>query len=641
MKHLPVTLAVCVGIVVGVFAGRLQIFSSVEGGGGAPANRPVSEQGAIGDQAEMAANGQPSRQSSVDLKPLNYESLVSELGRLDSAKSMDASSLRARADLQDRLKVSDLPAMVAALANSPATDQDRSVGLIFRAYAEENPQAAWRLALSIQNLNVRRGALNAVMSAVASKNAEMALGVLQEVKEANIRRDLRNVVLGTLAANDPARAFALATQSDSDEDFSLSSVLSQWARKDPQAAMAAVAKLKGKQAELARNALVSALAWKDPKAAWDYASQLAVPEDGNFWRDPRLQVMHQWAQTDPAAALGAALAIQDSEVRNNLVANAVGAWAASNFPAALAYAVKVQDADTRGRILQNLAGNSNSDHPQMFAALMEHAPAGSGFQMAMGNLINQWAQDNPREAAAAMLQLPPSQSVAHLSSRVVSAWVSSGAEKMEIFNWVCTLPEGQIRSSSVSALFGSWANEDPSGALRALSALDPKEKSGALAGIANGWSRTSPTEAVAWAAALPSGNERDNALRGVLQRWSQSSPADVAAYVGRMPEAERITVMGTFMGSWASKDTASAAAWLQNQPVGKPKDAGLQSLANQIAREDPEAALAWTVSISDPGVRASQTEKIARDWLSLDPANARKWIHQTQLSPELRQKLLK
>lgn len=130
-------------------------------------------------------------------------------------------------------------------------------------------------------------------------------------------------------------------------------------------------------------------------------------------------------------------------------------------------------------------------------------------------------------------------------------------------------------------------------------------------------------------------------MRSVMNRWIQSSPADVTAFVARLPEGDRASVTGSMMSAWASRDAASAAAWLQRQAGGKAKDECLKALSRQISNEDPEAALAWANTISDPQIRANQTESLAREWLALDPANAKKWISASPLPPEAVQRLMK
>lgn len=640
MKPLPIIFAVLAGLIIGIFAGRTFAPAAEDPAREAPATRVSSAESSPEEEAGNGVTGKSA--GAAKSKPLTFDMLLSELTRMEAGNPASAAALRARADLQERLKNSDLPALVTALASSPVADRNRGLGLIFSAYAEENPQAAWNLALSMQNSSMQRSALHAVMSAVGPINPDQALAMSEEIKDVGLRRNMRSLALGALAAKDPARALALVTQSGNEEDFSITTVLHQWARKDLQAAKAAAATLKGKQAEMAQMAIVSQLAQQDPQTAWDYAVQLPS-SNGNFYGygDPRMRVIQEWARSDPAGALGAALAIQDVEKRDIIVASAISSWASSDFSTALDYAVKIEDAGMRGRVLQNLATNQNADRSKMFEVLMEHAPPGNSFQQSISMLMSYWARANPREAATAVMQLPPNGSFTYIAGQVANEWVSSGADKMEIFNWARSLPEGQMRKTTIDSLFGAWAKEDSAGALRALSSLGSNEKSDALQGIAAGWSRAAPADAAAWAISLPSGSERDLAINRVINTWARSSPAEAATFVARLPEKERIQATQGVVQAWASQDTASAAAWLQRQPSGKSKDVGLQILSRQIAMEDPETALSWVKTISDPKIQTNQTETILREWLRNDPASARKWINASSLPADIRQRLPK
>jgi hypothetical protein len=120
-----------------------------------------------------------------------------------------------------------------------------------------------------------------------------------------------------------------------------------------------------------------------------------------------------------------------------------------------------------------------------------------------------------------------------------------------------------------------------------------------------------------------------------------TSPAAAAKYVDAMPESERASVMQTVVSSWASKDSESAAAWLDKQPAGPSKDGALRSLSRQIAKEDPEAALTWVAGITDEKDRMRQTESIARDWIRQDPNTAKAWISTSKLPENIRNNLLK
>jgi hypothetical protein len=52
-------------------------------------------------------------------------------------------------------------------------------------------------------------------------------------------------------------------------------------------------------------------------------------------------------------------------------------------------------------------------------------------------------------------------------------------------------------------------------------------------------------------------------------------------------------------------------------------------------------AAAWVASIPDANQRSFMIENVVHNWLENDPAAARVWLDQTDLSPERKQALLK
>ena len=642
MKFLPVILAGLIGLAAGVFAGRS--FSPAPAPSAGPTR--VEERVTMISGGQESSPGAPSR--TLDPKagkpePLTMQGLRAELTAMESGGLFGMSAMRKWADLQERLKVSDIATLAAEMSATPS-QQGREAGLslVFSTFAESDPQAAWNLAVSLKQSIIKQSAIMAVVSTIAQKDPSLALAMADSLAEPQLKRQIRSMAVSSLAQKDPQRALSLATESSDgrDGDYSLSMIFHQWARKDPEGAKAAVSRLSGRQADQARMALVSALAQQDPQAAWTYASGLPT-SSGNTYSDPRVQVIQNWAQNDPQAALKAALTIGEPSQRGMAVATAVNAWAGSDFPAALKYAISVDDPGTRGQILQNLSRNPNANRKELLAAVMDHVPPGDNFQQAVSGILTSWAQENPAEAAAAAMELPPGRAFSNVASQIASQWISSAANKQDVFDWARNLPEGEARENSLRSVFSTWSRQDPQAAMRALSGLAPGERKNAVQAVASGWSQTAPEAVLQWSSSLTDASERADVVRAALSQWAGSSPESAAKFVERMPGAERSGPMESVVSNWASRDTASAAAWLDRQPSGPTKDAALRTLARKVAQEDPEAALTWARGISEEKDRIRQTESIARDWLRQDPSSARSWISTSTLPEETRKRLLK
>lgn len=554
--------------------------------------------------------------------------------------SMD--TMRRWAGLSERLQVSDTAALASEMAKGGMAGR-RETGwhLVMAAYAEKDPQAAWAFALALPAGTMRQSALSATAASITAKDPDRGLALIEAVPEQNLKRQLRAVAFANLAAKDPKRALDLALSRDNDDgedSFSLSSIFYQWARRDPEAAKAAAARLEGRQGDQARSSLVSSLAQTDPKAAWEFAKSLPAHREG--YMDPRMQAVAAWAQTDPRAALTAALELPDAGGRTRAVSSAVGAWARSNPAEALSYAKSLSDPSLKSDVLRAMASSAEGDPRALLDVVVESMPAGDNYRDAVRNIFSNWARRDPAAAAAAVLTVPAGRVQSEAISSIASQWVASG-KRQEALQWVRQLPEGQARENALENIFSKWATDEPQQAVAAANTLPPELRKSVIQSIASGWSNRDPQGVLQWAGSLTDPAQRRDVMRPALIQWAGDSPEAAAAYLDRLTADDRAEIMPSVVDRWASKNTEAAAEWLARQPASPAKDTAIERLGQKIAAEDHETAMSWAVTISDAKRRERQMESLARDWLRQDAAAAREWIARSPLPPETKARLLK
>lgn len=543
--------------------------------------------------------------------------------------------------LEQRLAVSDLRALGAALREDQNEDFAPALRALFSQWAKEDPQAAWRVALAMSPPDKCNEALHAVLDVVAEGNPQQALTLAEAIQNAHLRTHMRTSALRAFAASNPAHAFQIAAQGLQNGDGSdFAAILGEWAKQDHKSAFGAAETLTGPAREKARSALVLSLAEKDPRAAWEYASRFPPSSESDwYFSDPQQQVIERWSEKDPSAALAAALTIRNENRRDYAVSTAMRAWARSDFRAALAHATSATDPILRGDLLYTLAGSSAAVGQELMSALVEHGPSGEIFSDALSTLLESWARKNPQEAAAAAKQLPPGPALANAAPRIVEKWMGSSPDKREVLAWVNALPEGYARDRAMRRMFEVWSTQDSDEALRAINAAGASASRDAMRGLIDGWSAHDAGAAAQWAAGIRDETVRDSLLQTAVVAWSRTAPARAASFVQGMSEVDRIQNTGHLVEAWASRDANGAAAWLKTQPVGAARDAGIGTFARQIAKEDPASALAWTRTISDSAKQESETESVLRDWLYYDPAGAKEWARSNSLPDKVRQKL--
>jgi len=632
---------VALATAAGFYAGR----STAPHSGGTPSRGFETSEEAPGiatptsaDEAERATDSRVSREKTT---AFTAEEVRVELLRLTSGSLGTIEESRGWADFYARLNTSDVPSLAAALAGANDDKLEGGVRAVYAIWAESDPGSAWNSALSFSTHGECHDAMHGVLEAVGKRDPSAALTMVQALENPSLRQHMMSAALQALAKTDPSRAFDIALRSAGNGDHSsFYSVLSRWVRDDPAAAQRAVAKVGGQIGDQARLSLVQLLAEEDPAAAWEYAQDFPPPAGRFSYWDPRAQVIGRWSRTDPRKAIDAALTLNDQNVRNRALAEAINSWAGTDFPAALSYAGTIKDTAMRGLMVASLARNQNADPATMFDLLVEQAPAGEIFRNAVSNLIGRWAQTNPREAAAATLQLPPGEALNSAVSRLAQEWTLAASDKSEVLAWVSRLPEGRARSEALESVFESWSSRDAAGAQKAWAALADKNKDEALTSLAAGWSRAKPADAARWAATMADQPGGRNALNRAVSSWAEASPAEAAAFVQSLPDSTRSGLTSRLIESWYDADPFAAAEWLKRQPSGATRDEGILAMATKISGENPEEALAWTRAASSAEVRAATEKNILRNWMRNDETAAAAWIQAAALPPETKAEIL-
>lgn len=651
MKPLPVAAAALLaGAAAGFIIGRqaaapsahaTSTHAAATGPTGEDAEAQTEDAGATGSSRPAAGKQRPATAKAA-ARPITAEQLSSELKNVQFFGGI-GNTLRTLADLQERIRASDVSALAAELTSQSATQRGGQAflgnSIVLETLAEKDPQKAWELATAMKEPMGRMGAIMGVVGQLVRNNPDQAFAMIDALPDAELRQQARNSAINALAQTDPARAFAMVTaSSDSNARWQVMSVLGRWAQTDPEAAKAAVAGLSGQIGDQARQALVNSLAEEDPAGAWNYAKQLTFASDN----DPRPQLIGRWAQSDPRAALDAAMTIEQSGKRNQAVGSAVATWGNSDFDAALSYARAVNDDGMRGEILKSLSQQGHGDPKKMLDVVLESMPPGEAFTQAVGSIFGTWANNSPKEAAAAVANLPTGKALNTAVQRLASSWISTGGQPDEVFKWARTLPQGEAQNTAYTAVFDRWSQDDPKAAIEALGNVAGSARENIVGSIADNWAENAPDDVIRWAnSSLADAGERTEAVTRAISKMTDASPEKAAAAVAALPQDQRSKAMESLVRTWSSRDMSAAGQWLDKQPAGPAKDASLRTFANQMADDDPQSAMAWANNISDAREKQRAMEQVARQWVRSEPEAARAWISNSSLPPDVRERLMK
>jgi len=573
--------------------------------------------------------------NSTKTDPVTFAELSSEAERLRLLSPDD--SAEGWENLTKRVKGSNLSALAkAVLDNYPSATSEDTLWLVFSEFGRQSPDEAWQLLLSIKNPDLRNQVGYAVLQSISDRDATKALGLLGNLPNSSFKTDMRRAVLSSMASRNPEKAFALEVEQAGDgPDFDPSSVLWEWAKRDPDSAMNAVSRLTGQAGKAAASALVGILASREPQKAWQFA--LKLPRSpGDYYGDPRYSALSAWGRSDPKAAIETALTLDDAQIRSAAIEDIARTWAEQDFPAALAFITQLSDVSARAKGITAMSSASHANQSQLFSALQQYGPVGDSY--AAANLLREWAKQEPEAAAEALRQMSPGPNREQAVTEFVRGWTSTGNVKPDqIVAWCSSLENENARRTATQAAFEELSKLNAGSARKLVATIPAAQQEAATLGIAQGWGASDPAGAASWALSLPEGS-RDSALSNVIGEWARRSPAEAAAFAQSHDKTGDL--VSAVANEWIPYAPQQAAAWVDRLPAGQMRDTGLTRVADIISREDPSAAALWAQRISSPETRESQLRSICEQWLEIDAPTAKSWIATSPLSAEAKQSLL-
>ncbi|MDB4265447.1 hypothetical protein N9891_01715 [bacterium] len=255
-------------------------------------------------------------------------------------------------------------------------------------------------------------------------------------------------------------------------------VSGEWAKQDPEGALAWAKTLEGRDAEDASMKAITEIATTDPERAASLTGDLS----GNALARANSSIASEWAKEDWSSA---------ESFINGLPAD--------------------QQADALGAAVESLA----SENPRLAATKALELPEGKARDEAVESVAESMASENPAEAAEWVTQNGSEQAQKDSMRDVMGNWVSQDASAAKA--WAVEQPEGALRDSAVSSFVMSDTKGDPQENLQlAESISDEGSRGWAIGATTMRWmaeDRDSATEYLQTSEAISEGM-RDRILNG-------------------------------------------------------------------------------------------------------------------------------
>ncbi|MCU0779564.1 MAG: hypothetical protein MUF04_00520 [Akkermansiaceae bacterium] len=344
------------------------------------------------------------------------------------------------------------------------------------AYAEDVPVTD--IATAIRQLRAcspdwdpdARTAIHLLLTRWAREAPEQALASLRGGDPAKQAGDATSILAG-IASGDPKRATEWLADPGNVMavlpligHFLAGSIGKEWARQNPDAAVAWAAQLPDSQRTGAYVGILGTLAGSNPAAASAYVTRL---EDGGARMEAIKHIATVWGKQSPQAAADWAMSLSDKE-RTAALKETLGSWAGHQPAAAARFLESVDAAIVTADHLKAVAEPWTSQAPATAAAWVAARAEGEARDSAMSSVMWRWTTAEPTAAST----------------------------------WLRAQPAGPVRDAGTTGLALAVFDTDPVSALDwAASISDPGKRDGAVKIGVTEWLKRDAAAARQWAAA--------------------------------------------------------------------------------------------------------------------------------------------
>ena len=259
-------------------------------------------------------------------------------------------------------------------------------------------------------------------------------------------------------------------------------IAAEWAKLDPDAALAWANGLEGRDKSGALNSVISEMASKDPNKA----AQVAATLEGDDQARAYGEIAGKWASTDFAAA-EAWIQSLPAESRDRAMSQAIESLAATDPQGAAAKVASIPVGRDRDRAIEDVAGAWARKDPAGAAAWLVQQETEDPEDAIRGVISNWTAQDSG--AALAFIQQQPAGELRD-EATTTYLWSNRGSSPQETIRLAETISDEGSRSRAVGMTAMRWMQEDKEAAtayIQQSTALSDEAKQRLIESEGRGW----------------------------------------------------------------------------------------------------------------------------------------------------------
>jgi hypothetical protein len=283
------------------------------------------------------------------------------------------------------------------------------------------------------------------------------------------------------------------------------------------------------------------------------------------------------------------------------------------------------------------------DAPAALARALTWPETAGKRNTAVGAVVSAWARRAPmtvQHEVEPLLEDANRSLHEALVAALANGWIQSGDVAGATRYLAESMPVGVPRERATARLVGVLARSGPESVMEWADALPDGSstddfKSVAFRKAARSIASEDPPYAARWIASHAGNSYVEGALRVVALAWAESFPAAALEWLEQLPPTRsRDGTVARVFRDWWKRDPQGARHWLESAPAAAPLDPAVEVLAEVLARDEPEAAVACAGRIRDDARRERSLVSAARAWFRSDPDATRAWLADSGLSEQ-------
>jgi hypothetical protein len=262
----------------------------------------------------------------------------------------------------------------------------------------------------------------------------------------------------------------------------------------------------------------------------------------------------------------------------------------------------------------------------------------------LNDTMTGWAAANPKEAMAALDNLPPElknqrdeltrsvvAGLADINRSLAADMVLRLSEQgnkqapglMEIVAKETLRADGAVAASK-------WSDTLPEGPL----------KGAAMNQIADEFSRRDLAAAALWAQSHAAKDYAARAIERIGGQWATQNPKEAVGWLESLPTgAGQSAGMVSAFNDWEDQDPVAASNYLLSMSSSPLRDSSISGFADGYAWQNPELAIQWANSINDTQIRDRTVTRAGQIYMHKNPTDAKIWLESSGLAPEMQQQI--